>query len=305
MQRIGKGRQHSRRAAIRQRTAILISRDPAVLASVQTTLTEAKFSVFATTSPFDGYDYALHTLGTLLPSHATVFLIDTNDVYSVLVAAGLSQRMREQVIPSAWLIALLDTQSPEREVEARLAGCQHVLHLPITEDAIGAIQQLLKRPAPLPQSDRELHPPLVTKTLQTIADRVLQSALEVQPDQWTAPDVACLLQQLTLYPIYPQAKATEHEQWKQSIDVQVRTEQIIRTLGGVQGAREFLADCVSYLELHYPIHSEILEKFLAGWQRKTIIRHFVNRGLYEDTRIYTCIKELPQRISDILKVQGA
>ena len=212
--------------------------------------------------------------------------------------------MQQRVIPPTWLIALLDTHDPERELEARLAGCQQVLHHPLAEDFIRTIKRLLKRPAPLPHSTTEPHSIQVIQILQTIADRTLHAALEVQPDQWTAHDVACLLYQLTAYPLYPRSEMTPKAQRMNIVDMNLRTEQIIRTLGGIQGAREFLADCVHFLELQYPVHSEILGKFLDGWQRKAIVRHFVARGLYEDTRIYACIKELPQRISDMLKVQG-
>jgi hypothetical protein len=133
---------------------------------------------------------------------------------------------------------------------------------------------------------------------------MLHAALEVQPDQWTMQDVAGLLYQLTSYPTYTQPE-TSVEQWTSIVDISLRTEQIIRTLGGIQATREFLADCVHYLEPQYPVHSKILRKFLDGWQRKAIVRHFVERGLYEDTRIYACIKELPHRVSNMLKVQGA
>lgn len=125
-----------RQVEMHQPTAILISSNPGVLASLQEQLTQANFAVFAAASALDGYDYAVHTLGITLPARTTVLLIDTSDVHSLLVAAGLAQRMQQRVIPPVWLIALLDAKDPERELEARLAGCQQVLPLPLVEDAL-------------------------------------------------------------------------------------------------------------------------------------------------------------------------
>lgn len=306
VRRAGIGKQQRlRQAMVRQPTILLISSNPTVLATVHVTLSKAHFAVFATTSPLDGYDYALSTLGITLPARAMAILIDTSNVYSILVAAGLAQRMQQRAIPPTWLIALLDTQDPERALEARLAGCQHVLQLPLAEATMRTIQQLLKRPALLPHGTTEPHSVQVIQILQTIADRMLHAALEVQPDQWTAHDVMGLLYHLTAYPLYSRPETKSEAQRMSIKDMSLRTEQIIRTLGGIQAAREFLADCVRYLEPQYPLHSEILGKFLDGWQRKEIVRNFVERGLYEDTRIYACIKELPQRVSDILRVPGA
>lgn len=289
---------------MRQPTAILISSNPGVLASLEEQLTRANFAVFAAASALDGYDYAIHMLGITLSARTTAILIDTSDVHSVLVAAGLAQRMQQRVIPLVWLIALLDKQDPARELEARLSGCQQMLQLPLVEDAVTEIQHLLKRPASLPHSEIEPHTAQVINTLQTIADRMLQAALEVQPERWTARDVTGLLYQLTSYPQAPETETTRVEQWTNMVEMNLRTEQIIRILGGIRAAREFLEYCVHYLQPRYPLHSQVLEKFLAGWQRKEIVRYFVDQRLYEDSRIYASIRELPQRISDILKIQG-
>ena len=292
--------QHPRKRTLRHPTALLISSNPSVLAAVHASLTAAQFAVFATTSPLTGYEYALHTLGI----RTTAILIDTSDVYSVLVAASLSQRVQQRVIPRIWLIALLDTHEPEREREARLAGCQWVLHLPIAESAMDMLRRQLNHPAPIPHHDLAFATMHVITTLQTIADRMLHAALEVQPDQWTAQDVTWVLSYLTPYPLYPEPKTTREAESMGLVDKNLRTEQIIRTLGGIQAARQFLAECIPLLEVQYPLHSTVLAKFLDGWQRKTIVKHFVEQRLYEDTRIYACIKELPQRMSDVLKVQG-
>lgn len=295
---------HLRQQTVRQPTALLISHNPSVLAAVHTALTAAQFAVFATASPLAGYEYALHTLGLTVPSRITTILIDTSNVYSVLVAAGLSQRMQQGAIPRTRLIALLDTREPERALEAHLAGCQQVLHLPLAEAAIRALQKQIKRLAPLPVSTTAFPPAQVITTVQTIADRMLHAALDVQPDQWTAQDVSCLLSYLTPYPVYAESATTREVPSLHRVDMHLRTEQMIRTLGGIQGARHFLAECVCLLEEQYLLHSQVLEKFLDGWQRKTIVKHFVERGFYEDTRMYSCIKELPQRMSDMLKVHG-
>lgn len=267
-----------RRRTLRQPTALLISSNHAVLAAVHASLTAAQFAVVATASPLAGYEYAVHTVGLPVPSRTTVIFIDTGDVYSIVVAAGLSQRIQQRVIPRVWLIALLDSHEPEREREARLAGCQQVLHLPIAESAMDMLQRQLKQPAPLPYYDPALATTHVISTLQTIADRMLHAALEVQPDLWTARDVAHLLYQLTTYPMYPHREIAQEEQRMNLLDMNLRTEQIIRTLGGIQAARHFLAECVPVLEMHYPLHGKVLEKFLAGWQRKPLS----NTSLSED-----------------------
>lgn len=295
---------HLKQHTLRQPIALLISHNPSVLSAVHTALTHAQFAVFATASPLAGYEYAVHTLGFTVPSRITTIFIDTSNVYSVLVAAGLSQQMQQRVIPHTRLIALLDTHEPERELEAQLAGCQQVLHLPLAEAALRALQRGVKPLVPLSQRTPALPPAQVIKIFQTIADRMLHAVLEVQPDQWTAHDVSCLLYYLTPYPLYPEPTTTREAPSLHRVDMNLRIEQMIRTLGGIQAARHFLTECVQLLEMQYPLHSKVLGKFLDGWQRKTIVRHFVEQGLYEDTRIYACIKELPQRIRDMLKMQG-
>jgi hypothetical protein len=48
-----------------------------------------------------------------------------------------------------------------------------------------------------------------------------------------------------------------------------------------------------------------LEQFLAGWERREIVRSFVSRHLYEDSRIYRCIKRLPKHIAQALRMAQA
>lgn len=52
----------------------------------------------------------------------------------------------------------------------------------------------------------------------------------------------------------------------------------------------------------FPLHAEILALLLAGFERREIVHSFVNRHLYEDSRVYAGITTLPARIAEELRL---
>jgi hypothetical protein len=123
-----------------------------------------------------------------------------------------------------------------------------------------------------------------------LAQRMLIAVQAAQARSWTADEVALILRWLTPYPGQ-----------EISIAEARRAETLLRELGGPQEAQQRLEQIAEHWQERYPLHSEILQKFLAGWERRQIVRHVVAQGFYEDSRIYACIKELPYRISRYLR----
>lgn len=124
----------------------------------------------------------------------------------------------------------------------------------------------------------------------SLTQRVLATAQAARSQTLTPEDVLLILRWLTAYPSQSitQAEAT-------------RAEELLQTMGGAQVAQERLQQIAQQWQQRYPLHSEALQKFLAGWKHREIVQHIVGQGCYEDSRVYACIKELPKRISEHLR----
>jgi hypothetical protein len=137
----------------------------------------------------------------------------------------------------------------------------------------------------------------VIEVLQAVAQRVLYVVQAAQTRIWTPEEVAVVLRWLTPYP----AQSGSARQSTPDTETVIKIQQLLRALGGVRSARQRLDSIAEQWQARYPLHGEILRLFLDGWERREIVRHFVDRRLYEDSRIYHCIKELPRRICDQLR----
>ena len=124
----------------------------------------------------------------------------------------------------------------------------------------------------------------------SLTQRVLATAQAARSRTLTTEDVQLILRWLTAY---PSQSITQTEA--------AHAEELLQTMGGAQVAQERLQQIALQWQQHYPLHSEALQKFLAGWKRRDIVQHIVAQGCYEDSRVYACIKELPKRISEHLR----
>jgi hypothetical protein len=124
----------------------------------------------------------------------------------------------------------------------------------------------------------------------SLTQRVLATAQAARSRTLTADDVVLILRWLTAYP----SQSITHTE-------AARAEELLQTMGGPQVVQERLQQIAQQWQQLYPLHSEALQKFLAGWKRREIVQHIVGQGCYEDSRVYACIKELPKRISEHLR----
>ncbi len=271
----------------------------------RTALTKHGFHVSLNHSLLDGYTQASSLLSSTSLEHTPAILVDllsTEPLFpalsGTLLIAGLARRMRLQQLRPAWLIGLVGAPSPEQEVEADIAGCHYIATLPLTDDRILDLRRLTLDPAPIPHQTGDVDTPLhVITAFQNVAHRVIEAVQAAQAWPWTPEDVALILHWLTPYPLPTHMTA----QAINNASTQARIELLLRALGGSQGARQRLEAIAGQWQHRYRLHGEILHRFLAGWERREIVRYFVEHGLYEDSRIYFCIKELPRRIAEHLR----
>jgi hypothetical protein len=219
-----------------------------------------------------------------------------------LIAAVLAQHMRLKEIHPAWLIGLAERRDPQCETEALVAGCHQVLSAPLSDDMLLMLQELALQPPSVPHLDALPAQMRIIRVLQHMAVRVLQSVRDAYIETWTADDLAQVLRLLTRY---PKERARSAKQAPTLLAPQAGDPQrLIRALGGTRNARERLRTTADQWQWRYPLHGQILHKFLDGYERREIVRYFVTQGLYEDTRIYTCIKELPERLSEQFRLDA-
>ncbi|HEY0768790.1 MAG TPA: hypothetical protein VGD31_00465 [Sphingobacteriaceae bacterium] len=240
----------------------------------------------------EGYDAAVHLLDPDQPVHPTLILLDLQatepgfpEFAAPQLAAVLTHRMETGQIHPAWLIGLVPEGIADLTTEAQVAGCQRVLSLPITHQQWQDLLCLV--PAPVPSRS----PDHATQVYRIAAERVLQAVQAAQITTWTADDVSVLLGYLTRYPVAEVPIA--------------ETKRVLRVLGGPEQAYERLRAMVEVWRARFPLYAEILEQFLAGWERREIVHSFVSRDLYEDSRIYACIRKLPERIAQELRLPQA
>jgi hypothetical protein len=260
------------------------------------------FTFSHTLSLVAGYAQALHRLVPGETSRPLMILLDLQtselnfpELTAPILVAALSREMQLGSIHPAWLIGFTADLTPNIEAEARTAGCHHILRGPITVEDAQALRQLVAQPAPLPNS--EAPPDALGPILayQLVAQRVVETVRGAQILFWTEEDVRSLLGWLTPYPV------SRHEAQQRSPSVQMR--RLLRALGGERGARERLLAIAEEWQTRYPLHGAILDLFLGGYERKEIVKSFVEQDLYEDSRVYACIKELPQRLAAQLRIE--
>lgn len=240
----------------------------------------------------DGYDHAVRLLDcaqSLQPTVIVLHLAATEPGFPEFaapqLAAVLTRRMQIQAIHPASLIGLATDPAPALVAEAEVAGCQFILPPPRTDEQWQALFRLTRPPIPLRAPDR------ATEMYQRAAERVLAAVHAAQITIWTAGDVAILLGYLTRYPV------------EDASPVQAR--RVLRVLGGYELASQHLYEMVEAWRIRFPLYAEVLRLFLAGWERREIVHFFVSRDLYEDSRIYACIKRLPEHIAQELRLTQA
>jgi hypothetical protein len=216
---------------------------------------------------------------------------------AMLLIVAVAREMRLGQLMPAWLVALVDEGRPEKITDIKVAGCQHKAHLPLALNDLLSLRGLVEQPAPLPHAAARPAEAQMIEGLQSMANRVLHAVYEAQTHPWTPEDVVLLLCWLTPYPAW----SSVEQQTSEKTDLALRTQQLVRALGGPRPARQRMEAIIAKWQTRYVLHGEILRKFLNGWERRRIVRYFVDRGLYEDSRVYQCIKELPRRIAEQLR----
>ena len=236
-----------------------------------------------------GYDLAVHLLNTAQPVQPNLILLDPHaeepgfpELAAPQFAAVLAAQMHRSEIHPAWLIGLAAGPTSDGDAEAYLAGCHLVLHLPLGEMLRMGLQRLAELPAGLPPTDR------LTQVYQRAAARVLDAVQAAQITLWTVDDVEILLGYLTRYPVSEASSG--------------QTKRVLRMLGGYDAAVQRLYAIAEAWRTRFPLYAEILVLFLNGANRREIVHFFVSRQLYEDSRIYACIKRLPERIAQELRL---
>ncbi|HEY0735012.1 MAG TPA: hypothetical protein VGD69_08915 [Herpetosiphonaceae bacterium] len=267
-------------------------------------LVEQGFAVTVARSLIAGYAQIRRLLATDQPPRPTLILLDVAsydpgfpELPGTLLAAAVAAQIRLGSLQPAWLVGITVERHSDGDAEALIAGCQRVVHLPLTSDDPLSLLRLAARPAPVPHRETPPEEARVIEVLQEVALRVLHVVQAAQTRVWTPDEVAAVLRWLTPYP----APSRPSRQSTPDAETGIRIKQLLRALGGVRSARQRLESIAEQWQTRYPLHSQILRLFLDGWERREIVHHFVERRLYEDSRIYHCIKELPRRICDQLR----
>jgi CheY-like chemotaxis protein len=295
-------RYYSRRRT-RRPTALLIASYNSALLQQRQSLAAVGFNVTASHSLLDGYNHMLQLLALPMPVRPTVVLLDIQSIQpgfpeltGSLLAAVLAQHMQFREIHPAWLIGLSESSDSQRETEALVAGCHEVLPAPLYDEAIRRLQDLVLQSPSIPHLDAWPEQVRIIGVLQRMAVRVLEAVRDAYIESWSPDDLAQILGWLTRYPI---ARPKSGRGTAKALTLQtVYPERLVRSLGGPRAAHVRLRIIADQWQQRYPLHGQILHKFLDGCERREIVRYFVGQGLYEDTRIYTCIKELPERLSE-------
>jgi hypothetical protein len=232
----------------------------------------------------------MRRLAVTQPAQPTLILLDLQAAESSfpaftapVLSAVLTRRMQMGAIHPAWLIGLAATATPDLDLEAQVAGCHQILHTPLSAEQHDHLRRLLRTPVLIPPANH------ARGAYQLAAERMLEMVRTTHIPIWTPDDVWLLLTLLTHYPL-PRAK-------KERPHGKPRAKQVVRALGGVYAARVRLQAISEAWRMRFPLHAHILRLFLAGKTRREIVHHFVQQGLYEDSRVYACINDLPERIA--------
>ena len=204
--------------------------------------------------------------------------------------AVLVREMQLERLHPAYIVAITSELTQEREKEALAAGCRKVLAKPLLEEDALWLRGLTFQKPPIPHADVSPGELRMIEAFQTMSARTLEPIFN-HPVSWTTDDAYLLLLRLTLYP----------RQRPETPEDTRRTETLLHSLYGAPAARELLRDVAAQLTAQGTIHGEILNMFIDGLKRREIVNNFVLRGLYDDSHIYNCIKDLPSRVAERLK----
>ncbi|HEX6290379.1 MAG TPA: response regulator [Herpetosiphonaceae bacterium] len=283
-----------------QPRVLLIEDNPQQIVLERHTLESVGFEVSVASSAVEGVEYAMSLLDLSRPAHPTVIVLDLvlpdlilQSMEGSVLAAALLGRMLDGMIHPATIVALTGELTKERKEAALFAGCSMVLTKPLLREHAEELFKIAHEPPVLPNIKVSSYKAQGFRVFRSFAEKTLNDLRNRHPlTLWSPEDAHLVLSSITPFP--PPS----------DVD-QGRAGALLYALGGQAAAREELQRCATQMEKSYGLHSEILQKFLDGWERRAIVKYYVDRGFYEDSRIYTCIKELPQRISDRLKSQAS
>lgn len=201
--------------------------------------------------------------------------------------ALLLEQMQSAVLRPAWIIGLTIDLTSTLALEAQIAGCHQILPLPLDELALVRLRQLALATVPIPEPEGDADALSVRCAYRLAAQRVVDAVRAAQRYPWTREDVQLLLCSLTRYPV---AEAVAQQ------IPGLKSQRVLRSLGGARSAKQRLLGIADIWQSRLPLHSEILRRFVEGWERRAIVASFVIRDLYDDSHVYACIKELPERL---------
>jgi hypothetical protein len=260
-----------------------------------------RWSFSGTESLLEGYVQLRQRLAAGQRKHSLVVLVDLHasdpdvrECTAPLVVASVAGQISRGELRPAWLVGVSADGTTDLEVEARVAGFHHTVRVPLEGLAYQTLADMAARPAPIPQQASHPEARVAVLAYQQAAQRILDAALAAKSRLWTAEDVQAVLSWLTRYPALPDSALQQ---------TAAQNQRLLRALGGPRAASQRLMAIAIQWQERYPLHSKILSQFLQGYERREIVKYFVEQGLYEDSRIYGCIKELPARIAAQLRVE--
>jgi hypothetical protein len=265
-------------------------------------LRAARFALSSSLSLAEGYLLLCQKLAPNESPRPLIVLVDLTvsepnapEWTAALLIAALARQMRRDELRTAWLIGIAPGATAALEAEAQVAGFHHIVTAPLAEDDLATLHELAAHVAPVPHAETSPEVMIAVEAYQRTAQRVIDAILAVSVPLWTSDDVQAVLSWLTRYP-----SASGGERLRQP-NAQIR--QGLRRLGGPHAAYERLAAMAAHWQERYPLYGAILDRFLTGYERREIVKQFVDEGFYEDSRIYACIKQLPERIAAELRLE--
>jgi hypothetical protein len=268
----------------------------------RTILRAQGFTFSNTSSLVEGYAHALKRLAAEDTPRPLLILLDLQtsephfpELTAPLLTAALAHQMQSGTIRPAWLIGLAAELTRDIAAEASIAGCHQLLPTPFTDEEALDLRILVVQPAVPPHSNAAPDTLDAIHAYQITAQRIVDIVRAAQIHVWTEDDARALLGWFTQYPV------ARHKLELRQPNAHMR--RLLRALGGERAAHKQLVVIAEEWQTRYPLYGAILDLFLAGYERKEIVKSFVEQGLYEDSRIYVCIKELPQRLAAQLRIE--
>lgn len=260
------------------------------------------FIVSTTSTLLEGYTQLAQRLATSNISRTPLIMIDLRahepgfpELAAPQLIAVLDAQIRCNELHPAWLIGLTSELTSLLTVEANIAGCHQILSIPFDDLVLSYLRDLATQAAPLPKQDIHDTVGHARQAYQVAAQRVFDAVRAARTYLWTVEDVYLVLGSLTRYPLAEQVVNQLHD---------AQAQRALRALGGSRTAKQRLFAIAEGWRERLPLHSEILQRFLEGWERREIVASFVARDLYDDSRVYFCIKELPERLVTELRLMA-